>query len=425
MASRNLLLLTYHFPPSAASGTFRLLGFARHLPAFGWRTTVVAPPQLPWEPVDPALEQQVPPSCTVYPVPYPARLPKAIRWAAPYAVWLPWALRAARRAVREQRPDAILTSGPPHWVHLLGLSLQGRYRLPWIADFRDPWMTTNELSATPGLRGRWERFWEQRVLDRADVLLTNAPNAAATLREACPAVRHKVLALTNGYDPEVFEAVSPAPPGEVIRIVHAGQLYAGRDPRPLLDALQGARAVRPFRVEFLGRTTYQSGADFAADLTRRGLEGVVVSTGQLAYADALRAMCQADILLLLDNPGRRVGVPAKLYEYLGAGRPILAVAEPDGDVAAILQESGVPHKLVSPSAPEQIRQGLLVLIAELAEGRMTTPGVQRLAFTREQLAGRLADILDGYLRPGRLAVEDLLRTTRQRRRLAEIGRNGR
>src|SRR5262245_17680891 len=122
-----LLIITYHFPPSAASGAFRLLGFAQHLPKFGWDTIVVAPPGLPWEPSDASLAARVPPQTVVVPVPYPKAAPKLIRWLAPYAVWLPFARRAARWAVREHQPDVVLTSGPPHWAHLIGRYLQRRY----------------------------------------------------------------------------------------------------------------------------------------------------------------------------------------------------------------------------------------------------------------------------------------------------------
>src|SRR3954452_10113807 len=110
MSLRNLLMVTYHFPPSAASGTFRLLGFARHLPKFGWRTTVVAPPELPWEPVDRELLKHVPEVTTILATPYPRQAPKVLRWAGPNALWLPSAWSACLRGVRETRPDAVLTS---------------------------------------------------------------------------------------------------------------------------------------------------------------------------------------------------------------------------------------------------------------------------------------------------------------------------
>src|SRR5262245_51433232 len=96
MAERHVLLVTYHFPPSAASGTFRMLGFARHLPRYDWRVSVVAPPELPWEPVDAALIDQVPFQTMVHSVPYPRQAPKLLRWAAPWGVWLRPAWKACR-----------------------------------------------------------------------------------------------------------------------------------------------------------------------------------------------------------------------------------------------------------------------------------------------------------------------------------------
>ena len=141
MSHRHLLLVTYHLPPSAASGSFRMLGFARHLPKFGWHVRAVAPPCLPWEPVDDRLFKQLPRQCVVHAVPYPqGRAVKLLRRFAPNGIWLPPAYRALRRIVAESRPDVVLTSGPPQCVHLLGLWLKRRYGMSWVADFRDPWV---------------------------------------------------------------------------------------------------------------------------------------------------------------------------------------------------------------------------------------------------------------------------------------------
>src|SRR5438067_12766182 len=108
MKPRTLLLVTYHFPPSAASGSFRLLGFARHLLAHGWRTVVVAPPRMPFEPVDDRLTQKVPSETIIYPVPYP-KCNRLTRRLAPFAVWIPAALDACASAIAAERPDAVLT----------------------------------------------------------------------------------------------------------------------------------------------------------------------------------------------------------------------------------------------------------------------------------------------------------------------------
>src|SRR5205823_95309 len=105
----------------------------------------------------------------------------------------------------------------------------------------------------------------------------------------------------------------------------------------------------------------------------------------------------ADLLLLLDAPGRRIGVPAKLYEYLGAGRPVLAIGEADGDLATILRESGVPHRLVPPNDVARQREALLELVRGVASGELSPGPEVRQRFSREALAGQLAGMLDRLL----------------------------
>jgi glycosyltransferase involved in cell wall biosynthesis len=401
--TRRLLLVTYHFPPSAASGTFRMLGFARHLPRHGWDVTVVAPPDLPWEPSDPTLAARIPDETTVRYVPYPSHYPKALRWAAPWGVWLVMALRECARATREERPDAVLTSGPPQFVHLLGLYLKRRHRLPWVADFRDPWVTDGSGRRPHSLRGRWEAFWERQVMTHADTILANAPNACQTFQTAFPEQADRIITLTNGYDPEVFpRRPAAAPHGGPLRVVHTGELYANRDPRPFLDALhalrQASQAGGPsLRVSFVGRAA-RGGVDLPVEIARRSLGEVVAVEGQVPYQQALQQLCDADLLLLLDSAGRRAGVPAKLYEYLGAGRPLLALAEMDGDTAAVLRQSGVAHRIAPPNDPERIRQALTELVDGLAAGTLAPPTEQQTArFTRAALAGRLAETLEELL----------------------------
>jgi glycosyltransferase involved in cell wall biosynthesis len=395
-----VLLLTYHFPPSAASGVFRLLGFAQHLPRHGWSCVVVAPPLLPWEPVDAALVAGIPADTLVVRVPYPEHLPKVVRWAIPYAVWLPYARRAAAKAIVLHRPDVVLTSGPPHCVHLLGRFVQKTYRLPWVADFRDPWITDESGGGPTTWKERCELYWERQVMRRADVILANAPGACALFQSAYPAFAGKMSCLTNGYDPDSFPEQRPAGTAGregPVRILHAGELYAGRDPRPLLDAIASipAGTVPPFRLELLGRANYEKGADLPAEARKRGIEPFVLCRGQIGYRQVLAEMCSADVLLLIDSPGRKVGVPAKLYEYLGAGRPILATGEEDSDTAAILRDSGVAHRIVPCGDVARIRQALVELVQGVATGQVGSgTSEQRLRFSRQALAGRLAAMLD-------------------------------
>lgn len=397
MALRSVLILTYHFPPSAASGAFRMLGFARHLPSHGWRAVVVAPPTLPWEPVDHELCKRLPPETTVYPVPYTKN--KVVRKLAQLSGWLPRAAWTCARAVHEQRPEAILTSGPPHQIHWLGYWLTKRYGLPWLADFRDPWNPDCRAERGHGLASRQIAAQEALMMRAASAVIANAPGASRTIRDAYPPFRSKVVTLPNGYDRETFDGLTgstPArAPGSPSRLVHAGAIYHGRDPRPVLDALKALSIDTPdvdrlhLEANFLGPPP-ESGLDLVGEAHARGIDGLVTVAGQVPYARALQEMVAADILLLMDSPGRTVGVPAKLYEYIGAGRPVLALGERGGDLEWVLARSGIPYRIAPPGNAAAITEALAGLARETAT---SAPARGTDQFSREAIAGRLAALL--------------------------------
>jgi hypothetical protein len=395
---RRVLLISYYFPPSAAVGGLRILGFVQHLPKFGWNTAVVAPSWLPFEPSDPTLVPGIPLETPVFGSPYPVPpFNKPLRLWFPYLVWLPAGWQATRRAMAALKPDVILTSGPPHCLHLLGLAVKIRKRrIPWIVDFRDPWVH-DRCQVWPHSQSGWgEKSLEKVVLRMADAIILNTPQACQSLQGAYPAYATKMTFVMNGFDPT-------SPPGKVspllvpdrINIVHPGSVYGSRNPGPFLDALKECLAVPtaglpPLRVLFLGEELA-----LALEAQKRGLEDQVHTIQAIPHAKALQVMEDADILLLLDSPGRRRGVPAKLFEYLNAGRPILALAEPDGDVAWVLRESGILFRVASPEDRWSIKRALLELLGESAvrhRQKLHLPKAHR--FTRETMAQRLAQILD-------------------------------
>jgi glycosyltransferase involved in cell wall biosynthesis len=397
---RHVLLITYHFPPSAGVAVHRMLGLVRHLPDFGWRPVVVAPPRLRWEPQDQALLQQVPDGTPVYHVPFRARG----LWSrlgdkfAPLLRWQPDARHACLEAVASHRPEAVITSSPPGCVHYLGRAMQKRFGLPWIICLRDPWIA-NFRPDVPRSWTQWlETPMEARVMRQADAIVANTPLNLKGLQAAYPAQAHKMEYILNGFDPERFEDLPTwQPAADRITLLHAGELYSGRDPRPLLDALKnlhsaGGRAR--WRVEFLGEST-EGTFDLPREVASRALSDVVQLTPQVPYAEALGRLGRADILLLLHTPGMKIGVPAKLYEYLGARRPILALAEPDSDIAWVLKDTGTPHRIAPFRDVPRIQQALVELAGEVHAGVTVPAGDERLEpFTRRAMARRFAQRLD-------------------------------
>ena len=347
---------------------------------------------MPYESVDEELGRKVPPQIVVYPALYP-KGNRLTRRLAPDSMWFPTAWKACRRAIAAEKPAAVLTSSPPHAVHVLGKLLRCRYGLPWVADFRDPWTYGHGRPRQRTWVAHGEAIKEKIVLEAADAIIVNTPRARAALVNDLPAFAAKMHVIPNGFDPESFPTEeAPTQKPAALSIVHTGEIYAGRDPRPFFDALLGMQLpTPPLHVTFLGNST-DPRHDWPKEIQARGLENVIHFAGRVNYAQALTAMQNADILLLLDSVGRRVGIPAKLYEYFGARRPILALAE-EGDISWALAKSGVCYRLAHPTNPAQIRQALTELISAAADNGSGTQAISE-EFTRSRLTGQLADVLD-------------------------------
>ena len=278
--------------------------------------------------------------------------------------------------------------------------------MPWLADFRDPWYSEARLEQGSSLESWWIRKQESIVMQGADIVIANAPGACKVLRQTYPQFRSKFVTLPNGYDHEKFQGIAAEIPlklpGDPIRVVHTGAIYVGRDPLPFLDALKRI-SNGPEKIAlnfcFFGPAP-ENGMDLGHEVEIRGLNESVTIEGQVSYANALQEMARADLLLLMDSPGRTVGVPAKLYEYIGAGRPILALGEEEGDLSLVLQQSGVTYRIARPDDVAAIARSLVELSREARLPR-TANGCDSDRFSREAIAGRLAVLLDRYTGQGR------------------------
>jgi glycosyl transferase family 4 len=442
---RRLLVVTYHFPPSNVTGTFRLLGFVRHLEALGWTSTVVTVRHPEGDPTDPALLARIPASTTVVRTPAPDVLkrlvalvprgrPKTARPAVPAGEapppargavdwmsrllvtpdpkigWIPFAARAAIRAGRASPPHAILSSGPPWSAHRAALRAARRLRAPWAADFRDPWATSPFVEIPyPSLRRRNERL-EAEVVREARLVLCNTDALERSFRDRYPGEpRDKFLVLTNGYDPEEFDGVEPArpEPGKM-RLLHPGVLYGKRDPRGLLAALCELRdgepeVARALDVRFVGFLREER-FDMERVAAEWGLEGIVHGQGSVGHREALALMRGSDALLVLGLAGGEPEsqVPAKVYEYFGADRFILSLSHPDGAIARILAQGGRPHRVVPFDDVAAIRAAIVDLHARWKRGELRAPDAATwkapvTPFTRRALAERLARSLESIV----------------------------
>jgi glycosyltransferase involved in cell wall biosynthesis len=392
---RAVLVIAYHFPPLVgSSGILRTLNFVRHLPRFGWTPIVLTCQPRAYEQLGDAGE--VPAHVHVERAfaldtarhlairgRYPARLALPDRWIS----WWPDAVRRGRRLVREHDVAAIFSTYPIASAHVIGHSLAQRSRLPWIADFRDP-MAQQDYPPEPARRARFEQI-EQDVFALARACTFTTESAARTYRARYADSRARIEVIENGYDEDAFAAaeldVAHAPLHQgALTLVHSGIVYPDeRDPRHLFAALARLKAagVGPERVRARFRAPVHE--TMLGDLARRhGVEDMVEVLPAIPYREALAEMLRADGLLVLQAANCNEQVPAKLYEYIRARRPIVALTDAAGDTAAVLRRAGVID-----IAPLDDEHAICALLGRFARGQRD--GLQPRE-TAVQAASRLA-----------------------------------
>ena len=311
---------------------------------------------------------------------------------------LPAILRGLRR-VRKGRPDVIYSSGPPFSAHVVAAVLAALADLPWVADFRDPWARAPWRDDRFAFEKRAWSFFERWIVKRADQVLFATPAnrddfAAAYGREY--ASRFHVV--PNGCDLTEFDGLVPSPGTDRFVLLHAGSLYGARDPSPIFRAAARAvatGAVDPgrFRIRLIGRVGVP-GADLPRLIRELGIEEVVEFVPHLPRRQVLQEMVDASALLVV-QPITRLSIPGKLYEYLAAGRPVLGLAEPDGDTAALLRRTpaGV---VVASDDPD----GLLRALTELVAAGPRRVATDRTLYDGSHHAREIGRILRAAISPG-------------------------
>jgi len=307
--------------------------------------------------------------------------------------WLPFALLGARRRLRGWAPHIVYASSPPPTSLIIGQCLARRYGVPWVAEFRDRWTEDPYLDMErPPWRQVPERRLERYIVSSAAGIVTVSEPWARAFRSTYD---RPTIVVTNGFDPSDIDAADPclgSPGSGVLRIIYTGGIYPGRrDPSALFEALQLLEAAcEMFRVEFYG-TEESLVAPIAA---RHGVSHIIQIHPPVTYHESLAIQRRADILLLMqwDDPREQGNVPAKLFEYLAARRPILGLGLEDGVPATIIRErsagffSNDPHAIA--------RQIVAWCEAKRKAGHIAPlPDSVRAGFSRDEQFGKLEGFL--------------------------------
>jgi len=433
-----VLVITYYFPPAGGAGVQRTLKFVKYLREFGWEPVVLTAREADYPARDETLLQEIPEGVHIYRAPlfepyrlyrkftgkaadtatdiatltreghgrqpWSERLAEAIRATlfVPDArmTWLYPALQLGRKILRSEKIDLLFSSAPPYTTHLIGCRLKRAAGLPWVADFRDSWigwLSTPQWRPAP-CRALEYRM-ETRVLADADRILTVSPGVQEDLLSRHPDLRDaRWQQLPNGFDAADLAGVKPLEKAPGFTLIYTGSLYGNRNPHFLLRALEQLLAehfppLAQLRIRLVGRVGEPILQEIAASPAAPLFEHIPY----VNHARSLQYLLAADAALLIidDAPANRGILTGKLFEYIGARLPILALA-PEGDAAALIRRHGL-GLCVPPGDSSAIAAALRRLLAEPGSGPKREQEEAGRLFERRELTHQLATLFDGLI----------------------------
>jgi glycosyltransferase involved in cell wall biosynthesis len=426
-----LLVLTYYWPPSGGAGVQRCLKWVKYLPELGVEPTVITvdPDQATYPVRDESLLREVPASVRVIhtrtlepfgsyqkltgrAVPHggfanegkPNFTQKAMRFVRgnlflpdPRRGWNRYALAAVEKLLAAgEQFDAVLTSSPPHSTQLIGLGLQKKHGLRWLADLRDPWTDiyyTKDLHRTAP--AAWlDAHYERQVLTRADAVLVTSPETERLFRRKLPDLaKGKIVVLPNGYDEPDFQQPS-SPPTDCLRITHTGTITARYHIDNLLRAIaecQQRYPQVPWRLRFVG----QVDAGLREQITAAGLAEVTEFIPFVPHQESVNYLLSSSVLLMaIPDVALNGGIlPGKVFEYLATRKPVLCVGPAGSDADNVLREAGAGQAL-----PYEDYTLMLSTLEQLAQQWQQSPDLDLTnatpaQYSRRGQAARLAELV--------------------------------
>lgn len=373
---KRVLIITYYWPPTGGSGVQRWVKFAKYLGQFGWEPVIYTPENPERLAVDESLLAELPAGLEVIrrhiSEPYAIyhrffgasdkgggvnplnqqkktlkqRLVVGLRGNLfvpdPRVGWVAPSVRFLTDYLKDHPVDAIITTGPPQSMHLIGMRLARRTGIRWIADFRDPWTEIfyfKYMGLLPWTAARHRRL-EQRVLDSADAVISVSPPVRDDFQARTSTPVHLI---TNGFDDEDFVSEPAELPAGRFTLVHTGLFASDGNPLRLWDILAAKCASdRNFKTQLRIVLAGKTDTEIIEALASRGLSGNVENLGYQPHfkTNALQRSANVLMLPLRQEPEYAKVLPGKIFEYLAARRPVLGIGQEGGAAAQVLQDAG-------------------------------------------------------------------------------------
>lgn len=432
MARKKILVITYYWPPSGGGGVQRWLKFVKYLPQLGWEPIVFTPENPAFELKDESLMKDIDPNLEVikFPIWEPFGLYKKIFkkrkkieqgiaiektnmsmgdrlsiWLRanffipdPRRFWIRSSVDFLLPFIDEHDIDVIVTTGPPHSMHLIGLELRKKSRVKWLADFRDPWSDWDILDKL-GVRGiarSIHRKQERKVLKYADVVLTASGGIRKSLQDKDSEAN--VTVITNGYDPDDLVPVDTQ--DNKFRITHMGLLNELRNPEVLWKCLEEICEESPtFKTDLeLVLAGMVSGSILDRIKSSEHLRGVLNYLGYVSHEKVLEYYQNSSLLLLLLNPRdeSQLIIPGKIFEYLMVGKPVLAIGKPQSEVHRILEDTN-GGEMLSAEEHDRMKQLIMDHYEQFRNGETTVAASNTEKYKRSNLTKVLVDRLNSMI----------------------------
>jgi glycosyltransferase involved in cell wall biosynthesis len=429
--NRKVLIITYYWPPSGGAGVQRWLKFSKYLREFDWEPVIYTPDNPEAPAIDNSLEKDIPEGISILkrPITEPYSVYKRFVGMKPgekvnagflqekekpgmaegFAVWLRgnffipdarrfWirpSVKFLKGYLLDNPVDAIVSTGPPHSMHLIALKIHKKLNIPWLADFRDPWTGIDfyhQLKLT-SLADRIHHKLEKKVLVSATAVTVVSQDM---MDEFNGIVKRKYNLVTNGYDEQ---DISPVPQNQLdtkFSISHIGSINTSRNPVGLWKVLsemtkEKAEFAKVLQIKLVGKVDI----GVLKSIEENGLTQYLSRIEYMPHQEVMHEIQKSQVLLLLINntPNAKGILTGKIFEYLGSGRPILSIGPEDGEAAVMLSDSEAGQ-----TAGYENDQGMRRILTEyfikFSGQRLESNTGNRLKYSRKVLTQEIAKILD-------------------------------
>lgn len=373
---KKILIITYYWPPSGGGGVQRWLKMTKYLPELGWQPIIYTPQNPDPSVLDESLISEIHPDIIEIKTriwePYNiyrkiSGKKKETRFKAgfvseassgswknklavflrgnllipdPRKFWIKPSVKYLSKYLKKNPVDLIVSTGPPHSMHLIALKLKKKIDVKWIADFRDPWTNIDFYSKLrlTTWADKKHRKLEKSVIQSADYVVTVSPHCAKDLSKV-PGKKVKVI--NNGFDPQDFEALHASLDKE-FSITHFGAFNKDRNPAGLWKVLGSiCEENKDFKDKLQIRLIGQTDESVLLDIKKNGLEGNLILIDHLPHKKGLEQLAKSQVLLLPinDAPNAKGILPGKMYEYIALKRPVLAIGPGGADFIHIINET--------------------------------------------------------------------------------------